>query len=113
MAKRKSKKKQAAKEAVPQQPRVEIDPETAVEEQVPLNELPTLLPNSYEVVVAAARRARQLNLGLRPLVKTNMARPVDVALAELVAGQVEYVMEDDEPRRDAGAPKRRSKSKQS
>ena len=113
MAKRKSKKKKAAEEAVPQRPKVEIDPESAVEEQVPLNELPTLLPNSYEVVVAAARRARQLNLGLRPLVKTNMARPVDVALAELVAGQVEYVLEDDEHKRDPVAPKRKPKSKQS
>ena len=40
--------------------------------------------------MAAARRARQLNLGLRPLVKTEMYRPVDIALVELVAGKVDY-----------------------
>jgi DNA-directed RNA polymerase subunit K/omega len=61
------------------------------------------------VVVAAARRARQLNLGLRPLVKTEMYRPVDVALAELVAGKVEYTAGDLEIEREAGTKKKRSK----
>ena len=111
MAKKKRKKKQPAKEVKPQEAAVEIDPEVAVEEQVPLNELPTFFPNAYEVVVAAARRARQLNLGMRPLVKTSMYRPVDVALAELVAGKVEYETEDDEAKREPTAPKRKSRSK--
>jgi DNA-directed RNA polymerase omega subunit len=97
MAKKKQQKKKRRVKARPPEPeRVEIDPEAPVEQQVPLNELPTRFPNSYEAVVAAARRARQLNLGLRPLVKTGMNRPVDIALAELAAGKVEYTAGDDE-----------------
>jgi DNA-directed RNA polymerase omega subunit len=78
---------------------------------VPLNELPTRFPNSYEAVVAAARRARQLNLGLRPLVKTGMSRPVDVALAELAAGKVEYTAGDENTDLEAGRKKGGSRSK--
>jgi DNA-directed RNA polymerase omega subunit len=96
MAKKKQKKKPPAKEAPVGPEPMEIDPDLPVEQQVPLNELPTHFPNAYEAVVAAARRARQLNLGLRPLVKTKMYRPVDVALAELAAGKVEYTAGDEE-----------------
>ena len=96
MAKKKQKKRPAKE--VPTGPKpAEIDPDLPVEQQVPLNELPTRFSNSYEAVVAAARRARQLNLGLRPLVNTKMYRPVDVALAELAAGKVEYTAGDEEP----------------
>ena len=112
MAKRKRKKK-APVEEPPAKPEVrKIDPDVPVEQQVPLNELPTRFPNSYEAVVAAARRARQLNLGLRPLVKTKMHRPVDVALAELAAGKVEYSAGDEEADLDRGGKKKgRSRSK--
>jgi DNA-directed RNA polymerase omega subunit len=111
MAKKKRKKKEPVEEhpAPPEIP--EIDPEVPVEQQVPLNELPTRFSNSYEAVVAAARRARQLNLGLRPLVKTKMHRPVDVALAELAAGKVEYKAGDEEADLDRGGKKGRSRSK--
>ena len=112
MAKKKSKKRRVA-EKKEERKAVEVDPEIAVEEQVPLNELPTLFPNSYEAVVAAARRARQLNLGLRPLIKTNMYRPVDVALAELAAGKVEYSMGQEEAGPETGTKKRKSRSKKS
>ncbi|MGD8627636.1 MAG: DNA-directed RNA polymerase subunit omega [bacterium] len=111
MAKKKSKKKDA-KETGDRLREVELDPEVDIEEQVPLNELPTHFSNSYEVVVAAARRARQLNLGLRPLVKTEMYRPVDVALAELVAGKVEYTASDLEIERESKS-KKKSRSKKS
>jgi len=114
MAKRRAKKKQAPKEAPKlQQRELTLNPDIEVEEQIPLNELPTIFPNSYEAVVAAARRARQLNLGLRPLVKTKMLRPVDVALAELAAKKVEYAVDDEIIQRlDAPAkpPKKRAKT---
>jgi DNA-directed RNA polymerase omega subunit len=111
MAKKKRKKKQVV-EKVPTGPKIpEIDPEVPVEQQVPLNELPTVFPNSYEAVVAAARRARQLNLGLRPLVKTKMNRPVDVALAELAAGKVEYTTGEEEGEIEGGGKKRTSRGK--
>jgi DNA-directed RNA polymerase omega subunit len=114
MAKRKTRKKQPPKETPkPEQRVIEINPEVEIEEQVPLTELPTIFPNSYEAVVAAARRARQLNLGLRPLVKTKMQRPVDVALAELAAKKVEYAIEADEAKHEEPPAKRKSRSKAS
>ena len=109
--KKKGKQKDQADQAKQEEQVVEIDPEAPVEEQVPLNELPTLFPNSYEIVVAAARRARQLNLGLRPLVRTKMSRPVDVALAELAARKVEYSTGEEESKREPEPPKRKSRSK--
>ncbi|MFH1314152.1 MAG: DNA-directed RNA polymerase subunit omega [Candidatus Eisenbacteria bacterium] len=108
---KKTTKNRPAREIESQIPTVDINPDMAVEDQVPLNELPTFFPNAYEVVVAAARRARQLNLGLKPLVKTGMYRPVDIALAELVAGKVEYEAEKDEPKREKTSGKRKSRSK--
>jgi len=114
MAKRKTRKKQPPKEAPkPEQRVLDIDPEVEIEDQIPLNELPTVFPNSYEAVVAAARRARQLNLGLRPLIKTRMQRPVDIALAELATKKVEYAVEDDEIKREVPRVKRKSRSKSS
>jgi DNA-directed RNA polymerase omega subunit len=114
MAKKRSKKKQKAKETPkPQQRVVNINPDLEIEEQIPLNELPTIFPNLYEAVVAAARRARQLNLGLRPLVKTKMQRPVDIALAELAAKKVEYAIDDDESKREDSPPKGKTRSKKS
>jgi DNA-directed RNA polymerase omega subunit len=111
MAKKKQQKKKPVKEAPPKPEVFEIDPEIPVEQQVPLNELPTRFHNSYEAVVAAARRARQLNLGLRPLVKTGMNRPVDIALAELAAGKVEYTAGDENADLEAGSKKGDSRSK--
>jgi len=114
MAKKKSAKKQQVKEQPkPEQRVININPELEIEEQIPLNELPTIFPNSYEAVVAAARRARQLNLGLRPLVRTKMQRPVDVALAELAAKKVEYAVEEDEAKQEEKPAKRKSRSKKS
>ena len=112
MAKKKSQKNDAG-ETPPRVKAVELNPEVDIEEQVPLNELPTHFANSYEVVVAAARRARQLNLGLRPLVKTEMYRPVDVALAELVAGKVEYKAGELEIEQDSGTKKKKGRSMKS
>ena len=109
--KKKTKEKRKAGKEQAEKLTIEIDPETDVERQVPLNELPTLFSNSYEIVVAAARRARQLNLGLRPLVKTRMSRPVDVALAEIAARKVEYMAEDDEGKRESPSKRRKSRSK--
>ncbi len=109
MAKKKTSKKRIREEepeAADFRPRV--DPDSKIEDQIPLNELPTLFSNSYEVVVAAARRARQLNLGLKPLVRTDMKRPVDIALAELAAGKVEYGLGEEEEKQDRSKTKKKS-----
>jgi DNA-directed RNA polymerase omega subunit len=109
--KKKKKKKQPVEEAADRRETREINPEMPVEQQVPLNELPTLFPNAYEAVVVAARRARQLNLGLRPLVNTHMYRPVDIALAELAAGKIEYSTVSEDAGLEAGGKKGKSRSK--
>jgi len=107
---KKQKKRPAQEDPAGPKP-AEINPDIPVEQQVPLNELPTHFPNAYEAVVAAARRARQLNLGLRPLVKTKMYRPVDVALAELAAGKVEYTSGDEEAVFQSDGKKGKSRGK--
>ena len=53
-----AKKKTSKKRTKAEEPEItdympRIDPDSRIEDQVPLNELPTLFPNSYEVVVAA------------------------------------------------------------
>jgi len=112
MAKRKtSKKRVKAEEPEAADFMPKFDPDSRIEDQVPLNELPTFFSNSYEVVVAAARRARQLNLGLKPLVETRMKRPVDIALAELAAGKVEYGLGEEEQKRGRSKSKSKSKKK--
>ena len=111
--KQKQKKKRPIEEASTRPEPLEINLDLPVEQQVPLNELPTRFPNAYEAVVAAARRARQLNLGLRPLVKTKMHRPVDVALAELAAGKVEYTTGGEEAVFESGGKKRKSRGSKS
>lgn len=107
--------KKRAKKAEPEQSKdeqkVQINPDKPVEQQVPLNALPTLFPNSYEIVVAAARRARQLNLGLRPLIKTEMSRPVDIALAELAAGKVSYELIGEDSGRERGTATGKTRKK--
>lgn len=82
------------------QPMIEIDPQRPIEDQVPLNALPSLFPNVYEAIVAAAKRARQINVGLKPLIKTKMTRPVDIALAELATAKVTYEIPAEEEKPD-------------
>ncbi len=44
--------------------------------------------SKYTIVVAAARRARQLMEDGRPLIKTESVQPVTVALEEIVEGKI-------------------------
>jgi DNA-directed RNA polymerase subunit omega len=47
-----------------------------------------LVPNRFELVVLAARRARELSLGERPLVARDNDKNTIVALREIAAGAV-------------------------
>jgi len=49
-----------------------------------------IVPSKYEVVVLAARRARQLVSGAQPLTPTRATKPVSIAFAEMAAGVLEY-----------------------
>jgi len=45
------------------------------------------IPNKYYAVVIASKRARDLNMGLAPLIKTNSTKPTTTALEEIAAGE--------------------------
>lgn len=59
--------------------------------RVTLDELLEKVDSKYTLVVLAARRARQLVDGAEPVVESQAAKPVTVALEELAAGKLSYV----------------------
>ena len=67
-------------------------------ESAPLRQIPTLFENLYEIVVAAATRARQINAGSPSPIQTEDTRPLNVALRELAAGRTQYELSDGEPK---------------
>ena len=56
------------------------------------------VPNRFVLVLLAAKRARQLFKGAKPLIDPKGNRPVVVALREVAAGKVSSVERDDEER---------------
>lgn len=48
--------------------------------------------SNYRYVLVAARRARQLLSGARPMVETPTRKPCRVAMEEIAAGKVAYVV---------------------
>jgi DNA-directed RNA polymerase subunit omega len=55
------------------------------------------IPNRFELVLGAARRAKQLLKGARPLVESNN-KDVVTALREIAAGKVAVVEPEEEGR---------------
>lgn len=53
-----------------------------------INEVLEKMPNKYEAVIVAAKRARELNTGARPLIKTDAAKPTTIALEEIAEGAI-------------------------
>ncbi len=47
-----------------------------------------LIPNRFELTLAAAYRARQLTLGASPLVDAERDKPTVIALREIATGKV-------------------------
>ncbi len=46
--------------------------------------------SNYRYILVAARRARQLQGGARPLVDTNSRKPCRIAQEEILAGKVKF-----------------------
>jgi len=46
--------------------------------------------SNYRYILVAARRARQLQSGSRPLVETNSRKPCKIAQEEIAAGKVKW-----------------------
>ncbi|MBU4362551.1 DNA-directed RNA polymerase subunit omega [bacterium] len=54
--------------------------------------------NKYLLVMMVANRAKELNKGAKPLVKSKYKQPIRIALEEIKAGKV-YLKEKEEPLR--------------
>ena len=52
--------------------------------------------SNYRYILVAARRARHLQSGARPLVETNTRKPCKVAREEIRAGKIKYSITFDE-----------------
>ncbi|HID55226.1 TPA: DNA-directed RNA polymerase subunit omega [Candidatus Poribacteria bacterium] len=57
---------------------------------VMIEDLEEIIGNKYLAANIAARRARQLSIGVRPRIKTNHIKHPTIALEELAAGELEY-----------------------
>jgi len=57
-------------------------------ETLPLEEIADRVGSRYSIVVAAAKRARQLKEGAVPLVRCGSNNPLTIALHEIAAGKV-------------------------
>lgn len=74
-----------------------------------IEELSDRVGGRYALVVAAAKRARQLKEGAVPLVKVSANNPLTIALAEIAAGKVvikELGEPGDEPEVRPGAKRK-------
>jgi DNA-directed RNA polymerase subunit omega len=55
-----------------------------------IDRLITKADSKYTLVIAAAKRARQLNENSRPLIESDLTKSVSVALEEIVQGKIIY-----------------------
>ncbi len=53
-------------------------------------EIPQLFDSKFRFILVAARRARQLQAGAKPLVQTPYKKGTKIAMAELQAGLVPF-----------------------
>jgi len=57
-----------------------------------INRVMQRIPNKYMAMIVAAKRAKELNQGARPLVKVDVAKPTTTALYEIAEGFIEPSM---------------------
>ena len=56
--------------------------------RVTIDDCIKLIPNRFQLTLAATSRARQLTLGSTPLVEAGRDKPTVIALREIAAGKV-------------------------
>lgn len=61
-----------------------------------MSELETRVPSKFSLVVAAAKRARQLQAGATPLVECHSKHPLTIALYEIAEGKLEVEEPEEE-----------------
>ena len=54
----------------------------------------------YSIVLATAKRARQLINGAEPLITTEFPKPLSVAVQEIYEGKVKFVTDDEKVKID-------------
>ena len=59
-------------------------------EQPTIDKMMEKVDSKYSLVVAAAKRARELTDGAEPLSKVNSNKPVSIALYEISEGKIVY-----------------------
>jgi len=73
-----------------------------------VEELIDRLGSSYDLVVAAAKRAKQLRAGARPLVDTDSKNPLTIALQEIAEGSIILKPMEEPSAEDSGQPEESS-----
>jgi DNA-directed RNA polymerase omega subunit len=53
-----------------------------------INQVLDRIPNKYMAMAVAAKRAKEINMGIRPLVNTDAVKPTTIALYEIAAGAI-------------------------
>jgi len=53
-----------------------------------INQVLDRIPNKYMATAVASKRAKEINMGIRPLVNTNAVKPTTIALYEIAAGAI-------------------------
>lgn len=54
-----------------------------------------VISSRYSIVMATAKRARQIIAGEEPLVNTKQDKPLSIAIEELAQGQIKILPEDE------------------
>ncbi|HHV39152.1 MAG TPA: DNA-directed RNA polymerase subunit omega [Tepidimicrobium sp.] len=60
-----------------------------------INELSNVDESRYTLVMLAAKRSRELMEGAKPLIETDSAKPVSIAIEEIIAKKISYKEPDD------------------
>jgi len=54
-----------------------------------------IVTSRYSIVIAAAKRAKQLVNGAKPLVETDKRKPLSIAIEEMCQGKVKILADSD------------------
>lgn len=67
------------------------------------------IENKFSFVLAAAKRARQLQTGAKPLVQTQYRKPTRIAVQEILSGTVNYGVPEPAGAEDDGTREKKAK----
>ena len=71
--------------------------------------LPQGIDSKFRMILVAAKRARQLQAGAKPLIQTNSKKPTRIAQQEVSAGLIPLEILEEEAKGEASESKGRGK----